>query len=209
MSVLVEGKAGKARIIFAHGAGMDMQNPYMDALTVRISGPDIQVVRFNFPYMEQRRVTGKKRPPDRMPVLLEAYRKIIDSYEDDVPLFLMGKSMGGRVATLLLEETRAKAAFVVGYPFHPIGNNQNLRIDHLAAIVKPLSIFQGTRDKLGNLDEVQTYHLPSNVKLHWFEDGDHDLKPRKVSGHTQEEYLDTVARSVLVSIEEAVNVPTR
>ena len=139
--------------------------------------------------MQQRRLDGKKRPPDRAVKLLEAYRSVIEEFSDSVPLFLAGKSMGGRMASMVFEASHARACFVFGYPFHAAGKALTDRVEHMNGLTKPLHIFQGDRDVMGTKEEVLGYSLPSAVKLHWLADGNHDLKPRKASGFTQQEHI--------------------
>ena len=143
-----------------------------------------RVIRFEFPYMAARRADGRKRPPDREPVLLDAWRAAVE----DIPaghLVVGGKSLGGRMASLIAGELGARACLCLGYPFHPPGKPDRLRIAHLQEITVPTLIVQGTRDALGTQDEVAGYPLGKNVHLHWSEDGDHSLKPRKASGRTE------------------------
>jgi len=185
-------------VLLAHGAGADKDHPFMLSLESLFEQAGLTVVRFNFPYMERRKSDGVKRPPDRMPALEQAFLEQIESLplEEGGPLYLAGKSMGGRVATHILAQTPAKACLVFGYPFHPLRKPEKLRTAHLKDIAKPVYIFQGTRDGMGSREEVLEYALSSSVNLHWLEDGDHDLSPRKRSGYSQEEHLATVGNLI-------------
>lgn len=188
--MLINGKPIFGRVILGHGAGAPMDHDFMQSLTDLLVAEGLEVIRFEFPYMAERRLSGKKRPPDRMPRLIEHLQHVVAEVDDGkVPLYLAGKSMGGRVATMVLESTPAKAVFVFGYPFHPPGKPDNLRTEHLQEISKPVYIFQGERDAMGSSAEVSGYNLSSEVNLHWLADANHDLKPRKASGHTQAEHL--------------------
>jgi predicted alpha/beta-hydrolase family hydrolase len=191
LNLLIEGNALLGRVIFAHGAGAAMDSEFMEYVSRRLVENQIQVVRFEFDYMYQRRLGGKKRPPDRLDRLIQAYKNVIDSFSDRVPLFLAGKSMGGRVASMLLDQSDAQGCFVFGYPFHPVGKALTTRTNHLRALEKTLYIFQGERDPMGNRTEVNDYVLPSTVEISWLEDGNHDLKPRKISGFTQSDHIDS------------------
>lgn len=174
-----------------------MDSEFMADVSVKLADQGLEVIRFEFPYMQKRRLDGKKRPPDRAPVLLSYFEEMISEHADSsVPLFLAGKSMGGRMATMLAENESVSAVFVFGYPFHPPGKPENLRVEHLKEVSTPVHIFQGSRDAMGNSDEVKTYDLSENVQVHWLEDGNHDLKPRKSSGLTQEEHLSTAVRLI-------------
>lgn len=145
----------------------------------------ISVVTFDFPYMRTRR-----HVPDKTPVLEAAFREIIDAtreWSKTNDVFIGGKSMGGRMASLIADETGVAGLACLGYPFHPAGKPERLRTGHLAALETPCLICQGTRDTLGNAREVASYALSRAIRLHWAEDGDHDLKPRKASGRSSEQ----------------------
>lgn len=186
-----------------HGAGAPMDSEFMEQMTQALASDEIEIVRFEFPYMANRRVTGKKAPPPKAEKLIATCLSVIEQY-DDAPLFLMGKSMGGRIGSMVLEQTHALAAFALGYPFHPSGKPDNLRIAHLQSLTKPLIIMQGTRDPLGNKEEVDMYSLPASVTVQWFADGNHDLKPRVASGYTQRDYIAQVATLISKKIHSLV-----
>lgn len=200
MDLLIEGQPIFGRVILAHGAGAGMESPFMQQVSQFLSDNGVQVVRFEFPYMRQRRLDGKKRPPDRVDKLLPAFQEVVDEFAGQTPVFLAGKSMGGRIASMLLEEADACAGFVFGYPFHPLGQPQSLRVDHLRGLNKSLYVFQGERDPMGTKEEVLGYGLPSAVRMFWLADGNHDLKPRVKSGFTQQEHM----HSALVEMLDAI-----
>ncbi|RVA23796.1 alpha/beta hydrolase, partial [Mesorhizobium sp. M7D.F.Ca.US.004.03.1.1] len=117
------------------------------------------------------------------------------------PLIIGGKSMGGRVASMVADEMFAKGEIsgliCLGYPFHPPAKPEQLRTKHLAGLKTPTLIFQGTRDEFGTQDEVAGYVLSEGIEIHWLEDGDHDLKPRKsISGFSTADHLKTLAEAV-------------
>ncbi|WP_299177137.1 alpha/beta fold hydrolase [uncultured Neptuniibacter sp.] len=189
-SVLINGKPNFGRVIFAHGAGVAMDSDFMQNIAKELANLGLEVIRFNFPYMQKKQVDGRRRPPDRIPALVDHFAELVAKYQkEDVPLFVAGKSMGGRVATMLPDYSGISGCFVFGYPFHPKGKPDKLRTEHLSSLPVPLHVFQGTRDALGSLEEVEGYNLNKRVIMHWFEDGDHDLKPRKSSGHTHSAHL--------------------
>lgn len=177
-------------LALAHGAGAPMDTPFMDAFAKGLAERGWRVVRFEFPYMAKRCDDGKRRPPDRAPVLLESWRSVIETLGAE-RLVIGGKSMGGRMASLIAAENAAKTAVrglvCLGYPFHPAGKPERLRTEHLADLRTPTLILQGTRDSLGNQAEVAGYSLSDSIRLHWAEDGDHDLKPRKASGRSRDQ----------------------
>lgn len=186
------------RLILAHGAGAPMDSDFMTTLADLIAGDDLEVVRFEFPYMAQRREDGKKRPPNPAPKLLAHWRQVITDLDEVERLFIGGKSMGGRMASTIATEQDLNLAGVVclGYPFHAPGKPEKLRVDHLPDLTCPALIIQGTRDALGNHAEVTGYDLGEKVTIAWLEDGDHDLKPRKASGLTHDQHLNQAAKLV-------------
>ncbi|WP_226702386.1 alpha/beta fold hydrolase [Microbulbifer elongatus] len=189
-----------AWFLFAHGAGAPMDSDFMQAQAELLAAQGVGVVRFEFPYMEERRESGKRRPPNKMEVLLASFQAQIERAGEELsaaPLFIGGKSMGGRVASMLAQENfeqgRVAGAVCLGYPFHPPGKPEKLRTEHLVPLTCPTLIVQGTRDKLGNREEVAGYPLASAIELCWLEDGDHDFKPRKASGFSQQQHWQAAA----------------
>lgn len=198
MRYLVDGPAprgGKPLLVLAHGAGAPMDSDFMATIASAIGGAGITVVRFEFPYMAERRATGSKRPPDRQPRLLETFHTILTELPRARPLVVGGKSLGGRMASLLAagDDDEVDGVLCLGYPFHAPGRPNQPRTDHFGAIRCPVLIVQGTRDPFGNREEVTGYRLGNGVKLCWLEDGDHDFKPRKASGIAQADHLATAA----------------
>jgi hypothetical protein len=112
-----------------------------------------------------------------------------------------GKSMGGRIASMIADEVGAAGVVCLGYPFHPPGKPERLRTAHLEALKTPTLIVQGTRDRLGTDEEVATYSLSPSIELAWMEDGDHSFKPRKKSGRTLEQNLEAAADAVVEFIQ--------
>ncbi len=186
-----------ATIILAHGAGAAMDTPFMNAIAEGLADGGLRVVRFEFPYMSRRRTDGKSRPPDRLPVLRETWLSVIASVESDV-LVIGGKSMGGRVASLVADEAEVSGLVCLGYPFHPIGKPDQLRIEHLQRILTPTLILQGERDRFGCRTEVEQYDLDPNIQIEWLADGDHGFKPRKASGVTEQENWLTAVEAIKV-----------
>ncbi len=162
-----------------------MDSPFLAAFAQGIAAAGIRVIRFEFPYMQKRRADNRRRGPDRMPVLREAWLAVCRQLEG--PFFVGGKSMGGRVASMIVGETRARGCICLGYPFHPPGKPDRLRTEHLQIQTRPTLIIQGTRDPMGTREEVPSYNLAGTVRVHWVEDGDHSLVPRKRSGRTTEQ----------------------
>ena len=190
IDLLIDGKKDAPRtVVLAHGAGAPMDAPWMTDIAQGLAAHDLRVVRFEFPYMAQRRATGKRRGPDRPPVLLETWRSVIEQLGNAEQLVIGGKSMGGRIATMVADIDGVAGLLCFSYPFHPAGRPEKTRTDHLRSLLTPTLIMQGTRDPLGNTGDVAGYELSAAIKLHWLEDGDHDLKPRKASGRTRAQNL--------------------
>lgn len=183
---LVDGPAtAPASLLLAHGAGAPMDSPFMAAIATGLAACGWRVVRFEFPYMAHTRVSGQRRAPDRLPRLLEAFREQV-ALEAGRPLFIGGKSMGGRVASLLADALPASAALrgclCFGYPFHPPGKPDQLRTEHLAALRTPTLILQGERDSFGKRGEVEGFTLAAAIELQWIPAGDHSFKPTRSLG---------------------------
>ncbi len=177
------------RFVLAHGAGSPMDSPTMEAIATGVAAAGIRVVRFEFPYMRQRRTGGRRRPPDRQAALLETWHEVIDALGGAESLVIGGRSMGGRMASLIADAVDARGLVCLGYPFHPPGKPERLRTGHLAALRTPTLIVQGERDAFGSTAEVDGYDLSDAIRVHWLADGDHSFVPRKRSGHTTAGHL--------------------
>lgn len=192
--IFTGAKSAPLTVVLAHGAGAPMDSPFMDAFADGLAARGLRCARFEFPYMAQRRDDGKKRPPNPARVLLATWREVIDEIGRD-SLVIGGKSMGGRMASMIAAELESEGAPVrgvacLGYPFHPPGKPEKLRTEHLENLKTPTLICQGTRDPFGTREEVPAYLLSKKIKLHWLEDGDHGFKPRKASGRTEQQNWD-------------------
>ena len=189
-SFLFDGpEAARNTIVLAHGAGAAMDSAFMNTIAAGLADRDLRIARFEFPYMQKRRADGGRRPPDRQPILLACWRRVIAALAPASRLIIGGKSMGGRMASLIADERAVAGLVCLGYPFHPPGRPDKLRTEHLRGLVTPTLILQGERDALGNREDVAGYDLSKAITVHWLGDGDHDLKPRKKSGRTHDEYL--------------------
>jgi predicted alpha/beta-hydrolase family hydrolase len=186
--------------LFAHGAGGGMDTPFMAAVARGLGARGIRVVRFEFPYMAARRNGGKRGAPDREPVLLAAWRDVVAQNGGGDRVFIGGKSMGGRMATLVADELRVRGVVCFGYPFHPPGQPAKLRTAHLERLVTPMLVLQGERDPFGTREDVAGYSLSPKIDVEWIADGDHSLKPRAKSGRTESENvaaaIDAAARFI-------------
>jgi len=178
-------------LALAHGAGAPMDSPFMETVAGGLAARGLRVARFEFPYMARRRREGGRRPPDRQPALLAHWHAVHAELRRGHAgrLLIGGKSMGGRMATMVADELGAGGVVCLSYPFHPAGRPEKPRVAHLAALKTPTLILQGERDALGNRDDVAGYTLSSAIEVIWLGDGDHDLKPRKKSSRTHEQNL--------------------
>lgn len=182
----VDGPAkAKHTFLFAHGAGGAMDTPFMTRIAQGLAKRGIRVVRFEFPYMAARRTGGKRGAPDRQPVLLDTFRRVVEEHGGGSRVAIGGKSMGGRMASMVADELEVRALICLGYPFHPPGKPQQLRTEHLESLRTPTLILQGTRDPFGTEAEVPAYGLSKAIRVEWVPDGDHSFKPRARSGATE------------------------
>jgi hypothetical protein len=184
-----------AQFIFAHGAGAGSGSDFMQHMAKLISAQGIDVGLFDFEYMQIAKQTQKRRPPERAPKLLAYYEQVLTNAQPNLPLFIGGKSMGGRMASMLACTSTQPIAGVLafGYPFHPPGKLDKLRTDHFADIPCPFLVLQGERDTFGTREELKTLSMPKQPSYVWLSDGDHSLKPRKKSGVSELQNRETAA----------------
>jgi uncharacterized protein len=189
-SWLIDGRDdAECSVVFAHGAGAAMDSSFMNVFAQGLSDGGFRVVRFEFPYMARVRDSGVRSAPDRMPVLEASFAEVVRAQGPARRVVLAGKSMGGRVATLIADKLGVRAVIALGYPFHPPKKPEQLRTAHLADLATPCLIVQGTRDPFGTRAEVASYALSPSTALAWIEDGDHSFVPRKKSGRSEEQNL--------------------
>lgn len=214
-ALLTDGPAAAAsHILLAHGAGAPMTSPFMETMTKLLVERGLQVSRFEFAYMAARRDGGKRRPPPKAERLMDEYKDAVAlvrrKMKKDQPLLIGGKSMGGRVASLVADELFAEREIsglvCLGYPFHPPGKPDKLRTAHLIDMRCPVLIVQGERDPFGNRGEVEEMQLSPEIGLHWAADGDHDLGPRGGSGFTRAGNLAGAADAIAAFASELKNV---
>ena len=186
-------------LVLAHGAGAGMRSPFMNSFAVGLAARGLTVYRFEFPYMQEIMATGRRRPPDSAAVLERSWKEAIGRLALPRPV-IGGKSMGGRVASLVADACAVAGLVCLGYPFHPPGKPDRTRTEHLAMLKTPTLICQGTRDPFGSRGDVASYRLSSAIELCWLEDGNRNLEPRRASGRTAqenwEEAMDRIAKFV-------------
>jgi hypothetical protein len=157
-----------------------MRSAFLQKVARGIAEAGTRVARFEFPYMRERR-----KAPDREPVLRESWLSAIEALGGGKRLVIGGKSMGGRIASMVADEAGVCGLACLGYPFHPPGRPEKLRTKHLEDLATPTLIVQGTRDPFGTKEDVAGYSLSKSIRVAWIEDGDHSFKPRASSGRTE------------------------
>ena len=201
LELLLDGPEAGLTIVLAPSAGAGMRSPFMETIAQHLVGGGLRVARFEFPYM--RRATEEGRRPGRpnsertlKASWLEVIAHLGGGEGGGERLVIGGKSMGGRIASMVADEAGVRGLVCLGYPFHPTGRPERLRTAHLEQLATRALIVQGTRDSFGTREEVSTYALAPSIALHWLEDGNHSFKPRRASGHTEDEHLRAAADAV-------------
>ena len=196
---LIDGEESSGRsVVLAHGAGAAMDSPFMTDLARGLASAGLRAVRFEFDYMKKRRTTGSGGRPDPAAVLEQRWQSVIERLGDPARLVIGGKSMGGRIASMVADRTGVAGLICLGYPFHPPGRPEKLRTAHLLELRTPTLILQGTRDPFGRPEEIDSYGLPASIRVAYVGDGDHSFKPRVKSGRTLRQ-----------NVEEAVEAAVR
>lgn len=186
--------SARAACVVAHGAGTGQHSPFLVRFAQAMAARGISTATFDFPYM-----AAKRKTPDRAPVLEASWRAAIERARDEfgrLPLFIGGKSMGGRIASHVAAQGCPGLAglFFLGYPLHPPGNPQKRRDEHLPSVREPMLFVQGTRDEFGTAEEiaalVPTLH---DATLYVVPDGDHSFKVRvRTAGMPQEQVFEQI-----------------
>ena len=206
MHIIRDGSDQAATVlILAHGAGAGSDSEFMEWFAHSLTAPELAgglvVCRFDFPYMIARRSTGIKRPPDPAAVLIETWHQAINLVrQSSAPphrLFIGGKSMGGRFASMVAKDEKVDGIICLGYPFHPPGNPDKLRTKHLEDLNIPMLVCQGERDAFGHKVESANWQLSRSIQFSWLTDGDHSFKPRKKSGLTEAENRTTACHAIV------------
>jgi predicted alpha/beta-hydrolase family hydrolase len=171
--------------LFAHGAGAPMDSAFMARVARGLAERGIRVVRFEFSYMARRREGGSRGAPDREPVLRARWLEMVERFGGGTRVAVGGKSLGGRIASMIADEAGVRGLVCFGYPFHPPGDRERLRTKHLETLATPALILQGTRDPFGTPEDVAGYRLSPSIRVEWLEGGDHSFKPPAKSGTTE------------------------
>lgn len=198
------GKAPLVHLLLTHGASQPMTSRFFVTLVPMLLARGIAVTRFEFAYMRQIRVTGKRRPPPKIGMMFPELREAVDLIRADIgpraKLLIGGKSMGGRIASVMADEFfgagQISGVVCLGYPFHPPKKPESLRTEHLQRLRCPALIVQGERDPFGTKEDVAGYALSPSIELSWVGDGDHDFGPRGKSGFTRKGNLEGAAVAI-------------
>ena len=195
--LLIDGPESASRaVVLAHGAGAPMDSPFMQRMAQGLAGNGLCAVRCEFPYMKRRRTGGRSGAPDPPRVLQGRWLSVIEHLGRPERLVIGGKSLGGRIASMVADEAGVAGLVCLGYPFHPTGRPEKLRTAHLVELRTRALIVQGTRDPFGTPEEIGRYDLSRSIRTTFLEDGDHSFKPRVRSGRTLEQNLDEVIATV-------------
>lgn len=206
LMLLEDGPAeAERRLLLAHGAGAAMDSPFLNTFVAMLTVRGIATTRFEFDYMASRRLSPKRKPPPKAELLVQQYESTVQLVRGRMPpsakLFIGGKSMGGRVASMIAARLHAAGLVgglvCLGYPFHPPKKPDQLRTTHLLVMSCPALIVQGDRDPFGSRLEVEAMALSQQIDFHWVPDGDHDLAPRGTSGFTRRGNLEVAADAVV------------
>jgi predicted alpha/beta-hydrolase family hydrolase len=183
------GTEGKALFVAAHGAGSDMNHRSMLKLSevLRVRGFD--VVRFNFLYREK-----GGRAPERMPKLQSCFTAVVNKARERLgakKLLIGGRSMGGRVASMLAAEGFAcEGLLLLAYPLHPAGQPEKLRDAHLPKINVPVLCINGTRDALCQKDLMTRAIDGLGWQMQWLEGKDHSFAVTAEIGELAERWAE-------------------
>jgi len=183
-------------IVLGHGAGADQLSGFMRMVANGFAARGFDAVTFNFVYKEK-----GKSVPDPKQKLESCYRAVIDAALNHKKLkgnklIIGGKSMGGRIASQVAaaESERVSGLVFLGYPLHPPGRPDKLRVEHLKDIRAPMLFCQGSRDAFGTEEEIRAtikkHRLPAAI--HVIEGGDHSFKVPKSAGVSQQEVYESV-----------------
>jgi len=195
-------------VLLAHGAGADMHSAALTTVADALADARVPSLRFDFPYRR-----AGRRAPDRPPALLAAVREAAAGLARRAKLpperlVLGGRSMGGRIASMVAADADAGVPALgltlLGYPLHPPGKPDRLRVEHFPSLTMPVLFVSGTRDAFGTPTELKRHakKIKGAVHFSWIETGDHSFKPLKASGLTAAGALAEVAAAVVGFVSE-------
>jgi uncharacterized protein len=202
------GRGADRAVLLAHGAGSDHRAPALVAVAEALAAVGVPSLRFDYPY----RAAGR-RAPDRPAVLADATRSAAAelAQRSGVPperLVLGGRSMGGRIASLVVADEDdpqpALGLLLLGYPLHPAGKPERRRDGHFDRLELPVCFVSGTRDALAPRVELTraARKIPGPVTFHWLESADHGYRPLKASGRSVDDIVDETAETSVTWVGE-------
>ena len=197
-ALLLRPQGARWLMLLAHGAGAGMRHPFMENLVSELAAVDVATLRYQFPYMEQRR--GRPDSPAVLTATVAAALHKATEIAPDLPLLAGGKSMGGRMTSQAASQNLLRSArglVFFGFPLHPPNNPGTKRADHLADVPVPMLFLQGTRDTLADLRLLQPIvkSLGALAELHIIESADHGFHVLKRSGKTDQSVLTELAET--------------
>ena len=194
---IYEAASPTAVLVLAHGAGAGQKSAWMVKAARAIAAQGISCATFDFPY-----ITAGRKVPDKAPVLEAHWRKVLAQAKTEfgkLPLFIGGKSMGGRIASHVAAQgvDGVEGLIFFGYPLHPPGRPEQRRDAHLPQIKEPMLFIQGSRDPFGNELEISAL-IPSlqRAELHVIAEGDHSFKVRGGAQAQQPAFEDVIGTAV-------------
>ncbi len=197
LGTYLQGGHGAEHIVLAHGSGVGMRHDFMQRQADALIKEGFTVSLFDYAYMQTIHTTGRRRPPARLPQLLQEHRQWLDLLTQGRPVWLMGKSMGGRLSSMLAQEPLAqqvKGWCALGYPFHPPNKPAQLRVEHLLKNCRPGLVIQGDRDAMGKPEKVVSLQLPESIELRWLTHMDHGFNPYKQAPLSQQQAIEQSAK---------------
>lgn len=201
----------RAAFVLAHGSGAPMASAFLEEVAPRIAeAAGFAVMRFNYAYAELMVRTGGRRPPERRPALEAVHDAAFAAARarfPDLPLIGGGKSLGGRISTLLAASGTALDGLVLlGYPLHPPGKPERQRVEHFPEVRVPTLFLQGTRDALASLDLLRPAleRFAGPQTLHVVEGGDHSFAVLKRSGRDPLDVLEEIGQAVSTWADSAL-----
>lgn len=178
VSALGSGPNRGPLVALSHGAGGDLRGPVLEGFAAGLASADVACLRFNFAYTE-----AGRRGPDREPALRQVWSAAFSRAAELGDLvWAAGKSMGGRIASMMVADGELDAAglIFVGYPLHPPGKPERIRDEHLYRIEVPMLFIQGTADPFARKELLAGVlkRLGKRATLHAVEGGDHSFRVR-------------------------------
>ena len=193
-----------AALVLAHGAGAGQQSAWMVKAARALAAARITCFTFDFPY-----ITAGRKVPDKAPALEAHWRTVLEEARracGDLPMFIGGKSMGGRIASHIASQGVAGVSGLIffGYPLHPPGRPEQRRDAHLPAIAEPMLFIQGSSDTFGNEAEL-TALMPSlqRATLHIVRGGDHSFKVPGGAKAQEPAFEDVISTAVAWMLAQA------